>query len=78
MIHAIVFLDTGAGTTRDVVSAVRGIEGVTDAYVIAGDFDAIVEIRAEKVRDVLRTVTDKIRPLDGVGTTRSYICLSCT
>lgn len=75
MVQAYVMIDIAAGTVEDVLSEIQSIEAVTEAHVVAGDFDVIAEVQGEVVRDILITVTREIRPLDGVGTTKSYICL---
>ncbi len=75
MVRAILMIDTAAGQSEAVASAVREVEGVTEAHVVAGDFDVAVELDADEVYDALHTVTADIRSIDGVGTTRTYICL---
>lgn len=75
MTHAFVFVDCAAGTAEGVVEAIRQYESVESAHVVAGDFDVVAEVGGETVRDLLRTVTSEIRPLDGVGTTKTYVSL---
>lgn len=75
MVHAFVFVDCAAGTDRPVVSAIREVDGVDDAHVVAGDFDVVAEVTAPEVHDVLSLVTREIRTLEGVGTTRTYVVL---
>ncbi|WP_327052949.1 Lrp/AsnC ligand binding domain-containing protein [Halomicrococcus gelatinilyticus] len=75
MIRAYTTVITGAGTSEDVVEQIRGLPNVTEAHVVAGDFDIIAEIEAEDVHGVQDTVAMGIRSLDGVGTTRTYVQL---
>jgi len=75
MVDAYAMLDTAAGTEDDVCQALRDAEGIAGVYAIAGDFDVIVELTGDDPRDLLETVTDTIRPLEGVGTTRTYVCI---
>lgn len=75
MIKAYTLIDTAAGTSEAACEAIRAIEGVTEAHVVAGDFDVIVELEGDRPHDLLRTVTSRIRPLEGVGTTRTYVWL---
>lgn len=75
MVRAYTAIITGSGSSQDVNAAVRELPGVTEAHVVAGDFDVIAEIEAEGVRDIQRTVTSGIHDIDGVGTTRTYIQL---
>jgi DNA-binding Lrp family transcriptional regulator len=75
MVHAYVTLITATGSSPDVVSRVRELDGVTEAHVVAGEYDVIVEVDAPELRDVLRTVTSGIHGVQGVGTTRTYVAL---
>lgn len=75
MARAFTAIDAAAGTAEELCRAIREIEDVTEAHVVAGDFDIIAELDCEEVPDILSTVTRHIRPLEGVGTTRTYVCL---
>ena len=75
MVDAFVMLRTGAGRSEDVVTAVREVEGVTEAHIVAGEFDVMAEVTAEEVYDVLKTASTSMQELDGVTETRTYIAL---
>jgi len=75
MVDAFVMLRTGAGRSEDVVAAVREVEGVTEAHIVAGEFDVMAEVTAEEVYDVLKTASTSMQELDGVTETRTYIAL---
>lgn len=75
MVEAYLMVSAAAGTAADLLSAVRAVDAVTDAHVVSGGWDLVVELEADSVRDVLRTVTREIRGLDGAGTTRCYVAL---
>lgn len=75
MIRAYTTVITSAGTSEDVVDEIRNLPNVTEAHVVAGDFDVIAEIEADDVHGVQDTVAMGIRSLDGVGRTRTYIQL---
>ncbi len=75
MVYAYTTVDAATGTSEAVCEALADVEGVVDAHVIAGDFDVIIELEGETPHDVLETMTTAIRPLEGVGTTRTYICI---
>ncbi|TMT80351.1 Lrp/AsnC family transcriptional regulator [Haloterrigena sp. H1] len=75
MVDAYTMLDTAAGTTDDVCQSLHDTAGIVEVYAIAGDFDVMVELTGDDPRDLLETVTDTIRPLEGVGTTRTYVCI---
>ena len=75
MVYAFTMVDTGTGMAEDVCHSIQNLESVVEAHVIAGDFDVMVELEGENPHDVLKAVTSTIRPLEGVGTTRTYICI---
>lgn len=75
MVDAFVMVKTGAGRSEAVVEEVRGFESITEAHVVAGEFDIMAEVSAEEVYDVLRTASSAIQDLDGVTETRTYIAL---
>jgi len=75
MVDAFVMVKTGAGRSEEIVGEVRGFEGVTEAHVVAGEFDIMAEVTAEEVYDVLHTASSAIQDLDGVTETRTYIAL---
>jgi len=75
MVDAFVMVKTGAGRSESVVAEIRDLEGVSEAHVVAGDYDIMAEITAEEVYDVLQTASSAIQDLDGVTGTRTYIAL---
>lgn len=75
MVRAYTAIITGSGSSGDVLAAVRELPSVTEAHVVAGDFDVIAEIEGEGVRDLQRTVTAGVHDIEGVGTTRTYVQL---
>lgn len=75
MVHAYVMVVTGSGASPEVLSAVSEFENVTEAHIIAGEWDLVVEVEAEKVYEILRLVSSEIGTVDGVGTTRTYMVL---
>ncbi|MFB6281210.1 MAG: Lrp/AsnC family transcriptional regulator [Haloferacaceae archaeon] len=75
MVRAFVMVKTAAGASARVVAAIRDDERVREAHVVAGEYDVIVEVEAGEVYEVLGTVSDGIRSLDGVADTRTYIAM---
>jgi DNA-binding Lrp family transcriptional regulator len=73
MVRAYTTVITGTGATEDAVATIRDLAGVTEAHVVAGDFDIVAEIEGETIRDLQKVVTDGIHEVEGVGTTRTYI-----
>ena len=75
MVHAVVLCKTEAGRSEETVEVIREVDGVTEAHVVAGEFDVIAEVEADEVYDVLHTASSGIQGLDGVVDTKTYIAL---
>lgn len=75
MVHAFIMMKTGAGRSEHVITELQELPGVTEAHVIAGDFDVIAEIDTSEVYEVLEMASDTIQRIEGVVDTRTYISL---
>ncbi|WP_222916036.1 Lrp/AsnC ligand binding domain-containing protein [Natrinema sp. SYSU A 869] len=75
MVDAYAMIDAATGMSEEVCETLRDTEGIVAAHVITGDFDVMVELTGDEPHDLLETVTTTIRPLEGVGTTRTYVCI---
>jgi len=75
MVTAFIMIKTAAGKSEGLLAAIRDHDGVTDAHIVAGQYDIIAEAAGDEVYDVMHTVATRIRDLDGVADTRTYICL---
>ncbi|WP_458205735.1 Lrp/AsnC family transcriptional regulator [Haladaptatus sp. NG-SE-30] len=75
MIRAYTTVITHAGASEEVVEAIRELPNVTDAHIVAGEFDVIAEIEADDVYGVQETVSSEIGSMEGVGRTRTYVQL---
>ena len=75
MASAFIMVKTVAGKSEDLLAAVRDSDGITEAHIVAGQYDIIAEATGEEVYDVMQSVSTRVRDLDGVADTRTYICL---
>ncbi|MFC4552077.1 MULTISPECIES: Lrp/AsnC ligand binding domain-containing protein [Halorussus] len=75
MVHAFIMVKTAAGRSEDLLASIREHERVTEAHVVAGDFDIVVEADAEEVYDVLQTASSGISGMEGVADTKTYMSL---
>lgn len=75
MVHAYVMVVTEAGTSPAVLSAVTEFEDVTEAHIVAGEWDIIVEVDVDRVYEVLKLVSSELSTVEGVEATRTYIAL---
>lgn len=75
MVHAFIMVETAAGEAEAVRATVADLDTVTEAHVVAGRWDVIVEARADEVYDVLHTASSAIQGLDAVTDTKTYVSL---
>lgn len=73
MVKAFVFVQVDTGSATEVVATVTEIEGVSEAHVVAGDYDVVLEMEATEVADLYPIVSERVRSIDGVEETRTYI-----
>lgn len=75
MVHAFVMVQAATGEAERMLSAIGDLAGVTEAHVVAGDYDIIVEVDTDEVYDALRTASSDIQGLSGVSDTRTYVAI---
>jgi DNA-binding Lrp family transcriptional regulator len=75
MVRAYVMVAVGGGDAAGLLDAVLGVDHVSEAHIVAGEYDIIAEVEADEVRDVMSTVATAVRSLTGVADTRTYVCL---
>lgn len=75
MVHAFIMVKTAAGRSEELLDSVRGLDRVSEAHVVAGDFDIIAEADADEVYDVLHAASSDISGMDGVADTKTYMAL---
>ncbi|MFB6084616.1 MAG: Lrp/AsnC ligand binding domain-containing protein [Halorientalis sp.] len=75
MVRAYIMVKTAAGKSEALLEATRELSGVTEAHIVAGKYDIIIEAQGEEVYDVMHSVATDVRNLDGVADTRTYIRL---
>lgn len=75
MVHAFVMVKTAAGQSEEMVEATRELEAITEAHIVAGNYDIIAEVETDEVYEVLQTASSGIQGLDGIADTKTYISL---
>nr|WP_244605606.1 Lrp/AsnC ligand binding domain-containing protein [Halorussus marinus] len=68
-------VETAAGRSEDIVESVRALDAVSEAHIVAGEFDIIAEADAEEVYDVLHASSTDISGMEGVAKTKTYMAL---
>ena len=74
MAKAFVLIETVVGKSREVVAALRQLEGVESADLVTGPYDVIVVVLGERLNDIGELVTGKIHPIAGIA--RTVTCLA--
>lgn len=75
MVHAFIMVKTAAGMSEELLGEMRELESVSDAHIVAGNYDIITEVDAEEVYDILRVVSSGIQGFEGVTDTKTYIAM---
>ncbi|MFB6205130.1 MAG: Lrp/AsnC ligand binding domain-containing protein [Haloglomus sp.] len=75
MVRAFIMVKAEAGHAESTVEEVLEFDRVTEAHVVAGDFDIVVEAEGEEVYDVLHSASNAVRRLEYVTDTKTYVCL---
>ena len=71
---AFVLIETAVGKNKDVVAALRQLDGVKSVDIVTGPYDIIAIIEKESLNDVGDLVTGKIHPIAGIS--RTVTCLA--
>lgn len=74
-IRVFILINTQVGKEDEVLSAVRGLEFVDEAYVIYGEYDVIAKLSLPAL-ELLDKVVTSIRRLGGVTRTSTLIAAS--
>jgi len=75
MVHAFVMVKTGVAASESLLGMIRDLSPVSEAHIVAGEYDLIVELAADEIYEILQTTTSEIQSLDGVLETKTYVSL---
>ena len=70
---AFVLIETVVGRNKEVVTALKQLEGVKSVDTVTGPYDVIATIEGETLNVIGDLVTDKIHPIAGIS--RTVTCL---
>jgi len=70
---AFVLIETVVGRNREVVTALKQLEGVKSVDTVTGPYDVIATVEGETLNDIGDLVTAKIHPIAGIS--RTVTCL---
>jgi DNA-binding Lrp family transcriptional regulator len=66
MVEAYVLIQTEQGRMAEVVSRVLEIEGVMEADIVAGPYDAIIRVTADEIDTLGRMIVSQVQTVGGV------------
>jgi len=70
---AFILIETAVGRNKEVVTALKQLEGVKSVDTVTGPYDVIATIEGETFNDIGDLVTAKIHPIAGIS--RTVTCL---
>ncbi len=73
MAKAFVLIETAMGRNKEVVTALKKIDGVKSVDTVTGPYDVIATVEGETLNDIGDLVTAKIHPIAGIS--RTVTCL---
>ena len=71
---AFVLIETAVGRSKEVIAALKKLEGVKSVDTVTGPYDIIAIIQGETLNDIGDLVTGKIHPITGIS--RTVTCLA--
>jgi DNA-binding Lrp family transcriptional regulator len=71
---AYVLIEAQVGKTKQVVEAIRKLQGVVSVDAVTGPYDAIVIIEGETLNDIGELIVSKVHPVAGIS--RTVTCLA--
>ena len=73
-VKAYLLIETQVGKTKQVVEAIRNIQGVASADIVTGPYDAIAVIQTETLNDIGELIMAKVYPVAGIS--RIVTCIA--
>lgn len=73
MVKAYVLLKVKAGSERSIVTSLESIKEVAEVNELYGDWDIISRLDLQKLEDLDRLLTEKIRSIEGIENSSTMI-----
>ncbi len=71
---AFVLIETAVGRSKEVLTALRKLDGVNSVDTVTGPYDIIAIVEGETLNDIGDLVTGKVHPIAGIS--RTVTCLA--
>ena len=72
---AFVLITTRTGEVRDVVRQLTRVDGVLEAHMTFGPYDAIAAIQANDINHLGRILSNSIQPIPGITQTLTLLAV---
>jgi DNA-binding Lrp family transcriptional regulator len=72
---AFVLINIRAGEIREVVQQLKKVDGVKDAYMTFGPYDAVAIVESEDINKLGRILSSSIQPIPGVAETLTCLAV---
>jgi DNA-binding Lrp family transcriptional regulator len=73
MVTAIVLITCEVDRTSETAEALADLDGISEVYSVAGDWDLVAVVRVGSHDDLAEMVTDHVRKTRGVAATQTLI-----
>jgi DNA-binding Lrp family transcriptional regulator len=73
MVSALILINIERDKINDVAEALIGINGVTEVYSVAGQYDLVAVVRVRNNEDLADVVTSKILQIEGITRSETLI-----
>jgi DNA-binding Lrp family transcriptional regulator len=73
VVTAFVLIDAEPARVADLAEEVAAVEGVAEAYSVAGHADIVAIIRVRQIEELAQVVTGRLAALPGITDTRTLV-----
>ena len=78
MTTAIVLINVQRPKLKSVAEKLAQVEGVTEVYTVAGEFDLVAMLKVNDVTQMSKILTEKMNLIEGITHTRTLLALDVT
>jgi len=75
MVRAYVMIKVHTGEADRLKREIKAVDGVIDAYIVAGDVDFIATVEVDSTAAVKDVAATQIQSVDGVEDTQTYVAM---
>ena len=68
-----VIAEVESGMEKKVSEEMTTVEGITEVYVITGEYDLLAKMEVENLENAMDLIMDRIRNIDGIEGTRTIL-----